>query len=376
MESMSQSEYTASEPLSRYLSLVDAGDCNYDAEQEKAMQALNRLYGELMASRRPTSVFEKVFSFGKKKYWQPVRGLYFWGGVGRGKTWLMDIFYDALPFEEKQRIHFHRFMRNIHRELTALKGQADPLQVIAANLAKNCRVICFDEFFVSDITDAMLLAGLFESLFAHGVCLVATSNIEPDGLYRDGLQRARFLPAIALIKQHTRVMNLDGGIDYRLRTLEQAELYHSPLDAAAQSSLMKSFTRLAPDDHYLSNTVIDIEGRELAVKHISDDVAWFDFYTLCDGPRSQHDYIELAKEFHAILISDVPQMDENNEDMARRFIHLIDEFYDRKIKLVISAEVPLEHLYAGGRLAFEFERTQSRLWEMQSRDYLAAAHKG
>jgi cell division protein ZapE len=226
----------------------------------------------------------------------------------------------------------------------------------------------------------MILAGMFEALFDRGVCLVATSNIAPDGLYKDGLQRARFLPAIALINAHTEVLNVDGGVDYRLRTLEQAQLYYTPLDQGADISLMSSFERLAPNKEGSEVNIevdvpIEIEGRYIQSRYLADDVVWFDFDALCDGPRSQNDYIELAKEFHTVLISDVPQMGRDNEDRARRFINLVDEFYDRNIKLVLSAEVELFDLYASGRLAFEFQRTCSRLQEMQSHDYLAAAHR-
>ena len=310
----------------------------------------------------------------------PERGLYFWGGVGRGKTYLMDMFYDSVPGEAKLRIHFHRFMRRVHHELADLDGVKNPLERVADKIAAEASLICFDEFFVSDITDAMILAGMFEALFDRGVCLVATSNIAPDGLYKDGLQRARFLPAIALINAHTEVLNVDGGVDYRLRTLEQAQLYYTPLDQGADISLMSSFERLAPNKEGSEVNIeidvpIEIEGRYIQSRYLADDVVWFDFDALCDGPRSQNDYIELAKEFHTVLISDVPQMGRDNEDRARRFIHLVDEFYDRNIKLVLSAEVELFDLYASGRLAFEFQRTCSRLQEMQSHDYLAAAHR-
>jgi cell division protein ZapE len=290
------------------------------------------------------------------------------------------MFYDSVPGEAKLRIHFHRFMRRVHHELADLDGVKNPLERVADKIAAEASLICFDEFFVSDITDAMILAGMFEALFDRGVCLVATSNIAPDGLYKDGLQRARFLPAIALINAHTEVLNVDGGVDYRLRTLEQAQLYYTPLDQGADISLMSSFERLAPNKEGSEVNIevdvpIEIEGRYIQSRYLADDVVWFDFDALCDGPRSQNDYIELAKEFHTVLISDVPQMGRDNEDRARRFINLVDEFYDRKIKLVLSAEVELFNLYASGRLAFEFQRTCSRLQEMQSHDYLAAAHR-
>ena len=286
----------------------------------------------------------------------------------------MDTFFDTLPFEDKLRAHFHRFMQRVHRELKSLAGEKNPLISVADRIADEARVICFDEFFVSDITDAMILAGLFERLFERGVVLVATSNIVPDQLYKDGLQRARFLPAIALIKQNVEVVNVDGGVDYRLRALEQAELYHSPLGVEAEASLQASFERLAPETP-LSDQLLEIEGRNIVARQVADDVAWFEFDELCDGPRSQYDYIELAKIFHAVLVSNVPVLGGGRDDQARRFINLVDEFYDRNVKLVLSAAAPLDSLYTGGRLDFEFERTQSRLLEMQSQEYLAREHR-
>ncbi|MCB1844088.1 MAG: AFG1 family ATPase, partial [Halioglobus sp.] len=305
---------------------------------------------------------------------EPERGLYLWGGVGRGKTYLMDMFFDSLPFERKLRVHFHRFMQRVHTELGDLKGEKNPLERVAERLASEARVVCFDEFFVTDIGDAMILGGLMESLFARGVTLVATSNIEPRHLYENGLQRQRFLPVIALLERHTRVLNVDAGTDYRLRTLQQAELYHYPLDQGADSSLEDSFSRLAPEPgkHWER---IEINRRYLTVRRLAEDVAWFDFAELCDGPRSQNDYIELARIFHAVLISGVPEFVPDIDDQARRFINLVDEFYDRNVKLVLAAAKPLLELYAGGRLGFEFQRTISRLQEMQSYDYLAREHR-
>jgi cell division protein ZapE len=286
----------------------------------------------------------------------------------------MDNFFESLPFDQKMRIHFHRFMQRVHAELQKLEDQSNPLLVVADKLSQEARIICFDEFFVSDIGDAMILAGLMEALFERGVSLVCTSNIVPDGLYKDGLQRARFLPAIALVNKHTEVVNVDGGNDYRLRTLEQAELFHSPLDQQATLNLEKYYTQLAVEtgSHDLD---LEINGRVIRAKRHSDDVVWFSFKALCDGPRSQNDYIELAREFHAVILSDVPMMSIDNDDQARRFINLIDEFYDRNVKLIISAEKPIHELYAGGKLNFEFERTESRLLEMQSNEYLQAEHR-
>ncbi len=366
-------------PLERYQTDLKKPDFSVDPAQQQAVEKLQLLYDALLQaeqSRRQPGGVKKLFGrLRSARPVEPVRGLYFWGGVGRGKTYLMDAFYDALPFERKLRAHFHRFMQRVHAELKQLTGEKNPLDKVAERLAAEAQVICFDEFFVSDITDAMILGGLFEKLFTHGVTLVATSNIIPDGLYKDGLQRSRFLPAIALINQHTEVVNVDGGIDYRLRTLEQAELYHWPLDAESDISLRRSFDGLNPDDQHLESDVdITIEGRPIRALQVSDDVVWFHFETLCDGPRSQSDYIELARIFHAVLIGHVPQMVAGADDRARRFINLVDEFYDRNVKLVITAEVPLDQLYTGSKLQFEFERTQSRLLEMQSHDYLAREH--
>ncbi|MBW2940230.1 cell division protein ZapE [Zhongshania aquimaris] len=367
-----------STPIQRYQHDLTQADFSYDPAQEHAVQCLQRLYDDLLAqpSQGGSSFFARVGAklSGRNTPPPTIRGLYFWGGVGRGKTYLMDTFFDTLPFENKMRAHFHRFMQRVHRELKSLSGEKNPLVIVADRIADEARVICFDEFFVSDITDAMILAGLFDRLFARGVVLVATSNIVPDGLYKDGLQRARFLPAIALIKDRVDVVNVDGGVDYRLRALEQAELYYHPLGEAADQSLALSFKRLAPEAAS-ADQLLDIEGRQIQALFVADDVAWFDFSELCDGPRSQYDYIELARVFHAVLISNVPQMGAGRDDQARRFINLIDEFYDRNVKLVLSAAAPLEQLYTGGRLDFEFERTQSRLLEMQSEEYLACEHR-
>lgn len=367
-------------PRERYHADLQRPDFNHDPAQEQAVELLQNLYERLLeAERHPEkkSIKTRLSAiFGGSGTPEIIKGLYFWGGVGRGKTYLMDAFYDALPFERKMRAHFHRFMRRVHHDLKELQGEKNPLQIVASRIADETRVICFDEFFVSDITDAMILGGLFELLFDYGVCLVATSNIIPDGLYKDGLQRSRFLPAIAMLNKHTEVVNVDGGVDYRLRALEQAELYHFPLDDKADSCLEDAFTSLNPDDQHIErDSALEINGREIRARVVSDDIAWFDFVDLCDGPRSQNDYIELAREFHAVLISAVPQLGGAKDDQARRFINLIDEFYDRNVKLVITAEVSLEQLYAGGRLNFEFERTQSRLLEMQSHDYLALEHR-
>ena len=362
-------------PWDRYQQDLTRPDFHQDAAQADAVRRLQALYEKLVAAesqrQKTMAKLRRRLKGGKQ---EPVKGLYFWGGVGRGKTYLMDTFYEALPFERKMRVHFHRFMQRVHNELKALKGEKNPLDLVAKRFADETCVICFDEFFVSDIGDAMILATLMDGLFSRGVSLVCTSNIVPDGLYKDGLQRARFLPAIELVKKHTDVVNVDGGVDYRLRTLEQAELFHCPLDSQADVSLNESYEGLALET--ASHTLeLEINGRKLRALRHADDVVWFEFAELCDGPRSQNDYIELAREFHAIIVSNVPVLGGDKDDQARRFINMIDEFYDRNVKVIMSAAAPIVELYSGGRLSFEFERTESRLLEMQSREYLEAPHK-
>jgi cell division protein ZapE len=303
-----------------------------------------------------------------------VRGLYLWGGVGRGKTLLMDLFYGCLPFEDKLRRHFHRFMASVHAELKKLRDREEPLDAVADKLAGQTRIVCFDEFAVTDIADAMILAGLFRALFARGVTLVATSNIEPDKLYRDGLQRQRFLPTIALIKQHAEVLHVDGPVDYRLRVLERADVFQTPSGPAADERLAGYFDAIAPDEGDRGGA-LDLLGRKLAYLRSADGVIWFDFRAICDGPRSQDDYIELSRLYQTVLISNVPQLDITLENQARRFIALVDEFYDRRVKLILSAAVPVAELYRGERLRHDFQRTRSRLEEMQGHDYLAAEHR-
>ncbi|QSX36695.1 cell division protein ZapE [Shewanella sedimentimangrovi] len=349
---------------------------SHDLAQEQAVKALQRVYEALLEAQAPKGLLSRLGSrigFGKSDDF--VLGLYLWGGVGRGKTYLMDTFYEALPGQRKLRAHFHRFMHQVHLDLDRLKGTRDPLLVIAKQMAERYQVICFDEFFVSDITDAMLLGTLFEALFREGVVLVATSNIIPDDLYRNGLQRARFLPAIALINKHCQVLNVDSGIDYRLRTLEQAEIYHHPLDPQADTNLLSYFAQLAPESE-ISRDSIEIEGRDIVIRQQAQGVLLADFRALCDGPRSQRDYMELARLYHTVLLSGLEQMgaQQTGDDIARRFLALVDEFYERHVKLIISAAVPLEQIYTDGQLSFEFRRCRSRLIEMQSHDYLALEH--
>lgn len=370
---MPQSIHTPLTPMQYYRSALECEDFVHDEAQENAVQLLQELYEELCESQKKAGFFDRIFTSKTDK--KAVRGIYFWGGVGRGKTFLMDIFFDALPFERKMRLHFHRFMRRVHQELRHFNGEKDPLEKVAEKLAQEARVLCFDEFFVTDITDAMILANLLEGLFSRGVTLVTTSNIVPDGLYKEGLQRARFLPAIELLKTHTQVVNLDGGIDYRLRALERVELYYHPLGEAAHRVMEENFMRLVADQNEIERSAkLDIESREIDTMAVCEDVVWFEFSQICEGPRSQNDYIEVAREFHTVLISGVPAFDKR-DDSARRFVNLIDEFYDRNVNVVLSAEVALEDLYVDGRLSFEFQRTKSRLLEMQSKEHLGKEHR-
>lgn len=364
-------------PIEKYKQDLTLDDFQYDAAQENAVKSLQRLYEDLQNRPLPISGFKKVFNRWKKVYAKQestsIKGLYFWGGVGRGKTYLVDTFYDCLPIKNKTRVHFHRFMHRVHNELKLLSGQSDPLKIIAKKFADETCIICFDEFFVSDITDAMILGTLFEELFARNVTLVATSNIIPDELYRNGLQRARFLPAIKLINENCQVVNVDSGVDYRLRTLKQAEIYHYPLDQRAEDNLNKYFTQLSCAQGRVES-YIEVNNRQVPTVQVSDGVVHFNFSVLCESARSQSDYMELSRIYHTVLLANVTQMGVDNDDSTRRFVALVDEFYERNVKLIISAQVPLEELYTGGRLSFEFKRCLSRLQEMQSNDYLATEH--
>ena len=356
-----------------------------DPVQATVVDCLDDLRQRLIAARESDgSIVRRWFgALGNKSAADPVRGLYLRGGVGRGKTWMMDLFYQSLPFPERRRRHFHRFMHDVHAELKSLHERQAPLEVVAEHIAKDTRVLCFDEFFVSDIADAMILGGLFAALFKHGVTLVATSNVEPRNLYKDGLQRQRFLPTIDLLQQHVDVIAVDGTTDYRLRRLTQAGTY-LPSDASdTMQRLRELFDELAdqsgrpwpgqsPADPASS---IEIEGRHIPVIRERGGVVWFDFMALCSGPRSQEDYIEIARDYQSVIVSDIPVLDSLHEDEARRFIALVDEMYDRNVNLIVSAAVPPVELYRGERVAFQFERTASRLIEMQSEEYLAREHR-
>lgn len=355
------------EPLDIYDEGIKRGLWQDDPAQRRVLEALDRLHLAMEAAT-PDGLFARVLSrFAKPK---SVQGLYIWGGVGRGKTFLMDLFYFSLPFAEKKRVHFHHFMQQVHAALNKLQHVAAPLELIADQWAEQARVLCFDEFFVTDIGDAMLLGGLLAALFARGVTLVATSNVQPENLYQDGLQRARFLPAIALLEKHCQTLKLDAAMDYRLRALAQAEIYLVPADATANAKLERLFVELGTAEAVRAVT-LDINARKLKALAKAGSVVWFEFAELCESARSAEDYIEIAREFRTVLVSHVPVLGRSGEDSARRFMFLVDEFYDRKVKLILSAEAAPAALYVGKRFVFEFQRTQSRLIEMQSQAYLA-----
>ncbi|PKM06357.1 MAG: cell division protein ZapE [Gammaproteobacteria bacterium HGW-Gammaproteobacteria-4] len=358
-------------PAQHYAAGVAAGLWQADPMQQAVLPLLDRILAQLLRQRAAGGWFSRWFA---KSAPAPVTGLYLWGGVGRGKTFLVDLLFESAHGLRKRRQHFHRFMTEVHTRLNALPGQSDPLAIVAADIAADARLLVLDEFVVADIGDAMILARLLEHLFAAGVTLVTTSNTAPKNLYRDGLQRARFLPAIALIERHCQVHELVSGTDYRLRQLTQAPVYLSPLGADAEHTLEACFAMLSANIEREPGPLM-LLGRELPVKAMAEGAVWLDFAVLCDGPRAVADYIEIARGFHTVLVSNVPQFDGHREDAARRFVHLIDEFYDRNVNLILSAAVGPLDLYRGERLAHAFERTSSRLIEMQSADYLAREHR-
>ena len=341
---------------------------SHDSAQTMAVARLQELHDHLLEFREDKrSKFQELFSHA-----QPPRGVYLWGGVGRGKSFLMDAFFHIVPLVRKHRLHFYHFMQEVHHGLNAAKGEADPLVTIARGIAGKSRLICFDEFHVSDIADAMILGRLLDELFKQGVVFCMTSNYPPDSLYPNGLQRANFLPAIKLIKSRMDVVNVDSGVDYRLRTLEKTNSYFSPITEHTHAALDKLFVEVA-EGGYLS-LQMDIEGRSIEAHRRSHGIVWFDFATLCDGPRSQADYLHLARQYHSIILSGVPRMGADKAEAARRFTWLVDIFYDHKVKLILSADASPEELYVTGINSGEFQRTVSRLREMQSHDYLALAH--
>jgi cell division protein ZapE len=360
---------------SRLAGEVAAGRLEFDAAQRDAAVRLDRLSASLLQASR--SVSERLRAHLR---WLPApaaapqRGLYFWGGVGRGKTMLMDWFYDSLRFSRRERTHFYRLMREVHAQLRTVRRRAQPLETVAERLAQRARVICLDEFFVADIADAMILAGLLQGLLRRGVTLIATSNTPPDDLYKDGLQRERFLPTIQLIRSYMDVVNLDAGIDYRLRQLERAPTYMDSTLAGTAEQLQQRFAALAGGSA-TGPQVLSIEDRDIAAIGTGAGMAWFEFGELCAGPRSQNDYIDLARSYHTIFISNIPEFTWADENAARRFIAAVDEFYDRGVKIVVSAAAAPAALYRGERLGLEFQRAASRLVEMQTQHYLAGQHR-
>ena len=341
-----------------------------DEAQRRAVDRLQQAYDDWRAYKsRRASTLKRLLNRPEVP-----RGVYMWGGVGRGKSFLMDSFYSVVPVVRKTRLHFHEFMRGVHRQLDELKGVADPLDEVARRIAKKYRLICFDEFHVSDIADAMILYNLLKALFENGVSFIMTSNYAPDTLYPDGLHRDRMLPAIALLKEKLDVMNVDAGLDYRKRALEQVEAYHTPLGAAADHALRNAFADLA-ETATDEDPRVHIEAREIRALRRAGGAIWFDFATLCGGPRSQNDYLELASRFHTVVLSSVPRMSAAMSSEARRFTWLIDVLYDHKVKLLMSAEVEPEHLYTEGTLSNEFHRTVSRIIEMQSSEYMQSERR-
>ena len=353
-----------------YLAGVQRGEWQDDAAQRAALVELDRIAAQLQQPA-PDGLFARI----RARFAEPeaVRGLYLWGGVGRGKTFLIDLFYEALPIAQKRRVHYHRFMRSVQAKLRQLEGREDPLVEVAADIAAQARVLCLDEFFVSDIGDAMILGGLLRQLFARGVCLVTTSNTAPANLYAGGLQRERFLPAIALLQQHCAVLEIVSAQDWRLRALTQARVFQTPLGAEAERALNDCFQRISHGVARVENA-IEVHDREIPVHRLAEDVVWFAFEAICEGPRAVADYIEIGKAYGTVIVSGVPQFTPMMEDAARRFIEMVDEFDDRHVKLILSAAVPIIDLYDGDRLRAEFSRTESRLIEMQSEDYLAREH--
>lgn len=359
-------------PSQAYRLGVEQGRWQSDPVQLEVLTELDRIHDQLL-ERRQAGLFTRLAR--RLRGEAPVRGLYLWGGVGRGKTFLVDLFFNHLDLSEKRRIHYHRFMGEVHERIRALGAQADPLAQIAADEAQRCRLLCLDEFFVSDIGDAMLLGRLLEHLFARGVTLVTTSNTAPENLYKDGLQRASFLPAIVLLQAHCKVHEVRSQTDYRMRTLNPAHLWQTPADAAAEAHLTACFARLseaAPDQ--IREAQLEINQRTIPVRAAAAGVVWFDFAALCDGPRSVADYIEIARRFDTVIVSELPCFDRSSEDAAYRFVLLVDELYDRSVKLIVSAAAQPALLYHGQRVAHAFERTVSRLTEMQSQEYLAREH--
>lgn len=364
-------------PQNKYQQALKSNTLCPDKGQLYIVKRLDALERRLKANQmgHQRSLLKKLLSrLGKSNSNQTaVKGLYIWGSVGRGKTHLMDLFYECLPVENKLRLHFHRFMQEVHHQLSLIKDEEDPLQLVAEHFRSRASVVCLDELFVSDIGDAMILAGLLGAFFDRGICLVTTSNCHPDNLYKNGLQRQKFLPAIELIKQNNEIVELRGDTDHRLGFLEHADIFHFPLDDIADQVMLENFNKLShgPGNE---NEILTIEDRKIQTIRCAEGVVWFEFSELCGGPRSSADYIKIARCFNTVLISNIPVLSQA-DDMAKRFITAIDEFYDRSVKVIISAQADAHELYTGHKLSFEFKRTVSRLIEMRSFDYLGQAHK-
>lgn len=354
-----------------YQAATLAGRIESDSAQLNAIAELDRLRTNLLEhpNKPRTNFLTRLLAPQAAS-----TGLYLWGGVGTGKTFLMDTFFNSLPFKDKTRVHFYRFMKQTHEALKEHAGVANPLSVIAKKWGQHNRVICFDEFLVNDIADAMLLGELLVGLFQQNVCLVATSNLAPDNLYANGLQRARFLMAIDMLTRHTKVVELASQTDYRRRALTEADIFRYPLTPDLDACLMNTLGKLSCLEMAKENQPIEINGREIISRVSTEDAVWFDFSELCATARSQLDYIEITTRYAVLLLSNVPALGSRDDDKARRFISLIDELYDRNVKLVMSSEVAPDELYQGERLVFEFERVRSRLNEMQSAEFLSLPH--
>lgn len=369
LKSSHSTAFSPSSPAERYAEALASGQFMADEAQAQAVQELDRVWKELLnrykASKKAFRRFRRQTS---------PKGVYMWGGVGRGKTWLMDQFYESVPFRRKTRMHFHHFMQHVHKELNKLSGQRNPLEIVADQIYKDAVVICFDEFFVSNVTDAMILSDLFQKLFVRGVTLIATSNIAPDGLYKNGIHRDRFLPTIEMVKKNCTVLNVDAGVDYRLRVLKQAQLFKSPLSNEVQSWMSERFSALTHTQAHSQEPIV-INNRVVETLGHTEDVLWCEFSELCFKPRSPADFIEIANIYNTVLVSNVPHLTDFLSEGTRRFIYLVDEFYDRGVKLLLTSQDSIIDIYQGEKLAFEIERTRSRLLEMQSDEYLHSEHR-
>ena len=361
--------FTPISPAERYAQALASGQFLPDQEQAQAVHELDRVWQELIQRFKAS---KKAFRRFRRQ--TAPKGVYMWGGVGRGKTWLMDQFYESVPFRRKTRMHFHHFMQYVHRELNKLSGQRNPLEMVADQIYKEDVVICFDEFFVSNVTDAMILSDLFQKLFTRGITLVATSNIAPEGLYKNGIHRDRFMPTIEMVQKHCVVLNVDSGVDYRLRVLKQAQLFKSPLTHEHKLWMAQRFSALTQTQTQSQEPII-INKRIVETIGHTEDVLWCEYSELCLKPRSPADFIEIANIYNTVLVSNVPHMTDYLSEGTRRFIYLVDEFYDRGVKLLLTSEDSIIDIYQGEKLAFEIERTRSRLLEMQSDDYLHTSHR-